>query len=147
MDGTNAGNSDGINLQSSFNNIYGLQIQNFALSGIKIEEETITSGLYTIIGAKHKENMLLSNSHGILSEKANKLIIQHNIIGSSGNSGINLQGIIAEINNNLIGTDSTNQLNLGNTKYGIELINGNYQITNNTIAFNQLNGISSFDSV
>ena len=135
LNGSSAGTSGiGLTISSSNCTITGLVINRFEVAGIRIDNGTTTTTNNTIIN-----NLIGTDTTGLIARgnfNRGILIVGStlNIIGStgvatrnviSGNSGTGISitgGGSATIRRNLIGTDKTGTVDLGNTQDGIRIV-------------------------
>jgi hypothetical protein len=126
LDGSQAGGewTAGIEVNSNYNVIKGLQVVHFSGPGLLLNE----TALFNIIGGDR------SNGTGPLGEGN---------LFSDTSDGIAILGSYNLITGNMIGTDSTGTSSMGNLAPGIfleENSNGNFIGPDNVIAFNGING-------
>jgi hypothetical protein len=126
LDGSQAGGdwTPGIEVNSKYNVIKGLQVVHFSGPGLLLDETAV----FNIIGGDR------SIGAGLLGEG--------NLFGDTSD-GIAILGSHNLITGNMIGTDSTGTSSMGNLAPGIfleENSNGNLIGPDNVIAFNGING-------
>ncbi len=157
----NEENQYGLVVRSGYNTIGGTTstgnvISGNAWSGLYVEGINNTAA-GNIVGLNASGNTAIGNmGHGILitSSGAGTVIggassLQRNIISGNANDGIYMDGGGAQtmrsvtIRGNYIGTDSTGESDLGNTRHGIYLFNSasGVDVIGNVMSGNNSNGI------
>jgi hypothetical protein len=127
LNGVQAGTSHGIFINSSRNTVAGLIINNFLWSGIKIysgdaDYNTIFS---CYLGTSADGTIALPNSEGVwIQDGPNQNTIGPNNVISGNRNGILITGEESRSNRvigNLIGTDLSGLVDLGNAEQGIAI--------------------------
>jgi choice-of-anchor C domain-containing protein len=157
----NEENQYGLVIRSSYNTIGGSTSTGNVVSG------NAWSGLYidgvnntatgNIIGLNAAGNTVLGNmAHGVLITSSGSGTViggasspQRNIISGNANDGVYMDGGGAQImrsvtiRGNYIGTDSTGEIDLGNTRHGVYLFNSasGVDVIGNVISGNNSHGI------
>lgn len=88
IDGSNAGNQGGLHIRATASNcsIFGMQVQKFTFTGIKIGDNVLTDTCKNItIGAPNKGNIVILSRGGIGSVRAENITIQNNYLGTDEN--------------------------------------------------------------
>lgn len=157
LDGTYAGDSNGLRITSGHSTIRGLVINRFNGSGIRIESKGNNTIQGNYIGTDTTGTQTRSNTqNGIyIANSPNNTIggvtaAERNIIAGNCEDGIKISGTNATgnvVQGNAIGTNANNDINLGNTRNGVlvqassNIIGGTAAGAANTIAYNGANGV------
>ena len=145
------GNSDrGIIVEVGANGqlIEGNVVSASGNSGIELKS-TDNQVIGNFVGTDSTGSIALGNvANGIaVAINADGQLIQNNVVGASGFSGIDLKSQFNQVFANFLGTDSTGVVDLGNLSHGIWITNRDNEIGSaaatdgNTIAFNTGDGI------
>jgi parallel beta-helix repeat protein len=126
IDGTNAGSSSGFSINSAENVIRGLVINRFSWDGIGIgATDNIVSGNY--IGTDASGTADLGNGFdGINVTGQNNTVggdtaSDRNVISGNGSDGVSTSAYNT-VSGNYIGTDANGTQDLGNDRYGVDII-------------------------
>lgn len=137
LDGTNAGaDTDGLNIEADDCTVRGLVINRFSRDGINLEgTDNIAEGNF--IGTNVSGTAALPNGDDGVSVKGSNNLIggitadARNVISGSGDRGIAIGAGVTlnRIQGNLIGTDASGTVSLGNVNAGVSM----FGASNNTI--------------
>ncbi|MCL1472975.1 hypothetical protein LAY57_20120, partial [Argonema antarcticum A004/B2] len=152
LDGTNAGNVNGINLNASSSTIQGLAINAFQGEGIGIQSSN-NFIVGNFIGTDNTGTIDRGNglSGVTIGTGTNNTIGgtnpgDRNLISGNQFQGITILNGSNTVTGNYIGTDASGTKDLGNTVDGLQIHSGSNTFTNNLISSNDRYGIYILDT-